>query len=291
MPEPTNLLKAELREISWDDQQQVQEGDPEKTVQVQFNPETLKVNFSNQKAGGDQRGGSAVQFVGAGSTKLTLDLWFDVTVPLPDGSMQPDGDVRKLTQKVTYFITPTKVPGEEDKWIPPGVRFIWGTFLFDGVMDSLNENLEYFSEEGKPLRAGISISLSKQEIQFQFGNQTPPGNGGENAPGTQPMQPARAGDSVQDMASRAGKPDDWKAVAAANNIENPRQIAAGALLDMSAKVKGGISAGVGISGGIGAGVSASAGFAAGAGISGQFGLTAGISAGISAQTGLGSSET
>jgi hypothetical protein len=272
MPEPTNLLKAELREISWDDQQQVQEGNPEKTVQVQFNPETLKVNFSNQKAGGDQRGGSAVQFVGAGSTKLTLDLWFDVTVPLPDGSLQPDGDVRKLTEKVTYFITPTKVPGEEDKWIPPGVRFIWGTFLFDGVMDSLNENLEYFSEEGKPLRAGVSISLSKQEIQFQFGNQAPPGNGGENAPGTQPMQPARAGDSVQDMASRAGKPDDWKAVAAANNIENPRQLGAGALLDMSAKMKGGVSAGVGISGSIGA--------SAGAGIS------AGASAGFSADASI-----
>ena len=97
MPEPIKLLKAELREISWDDQQQVQEGYSEKTVQVQFNPETLKVNFSNQA--GDQRGGSAVQFVAAGSTKLSLDLWFDVTVPLPDGSMQPDGDVRKLTKK------------------------------------------------------------------------------------------------------------------------------------------------------------------------------------------------
>ena len=275
MPEPIKLLKAELREISWDDQQQVQEGDPEKTVQVQFNPETLKVNFSNQKAGGDQRGGSAVQFVGAGSTKLSLDLWFDVTAPLPDGSMQPDGDVRKLTEKVTYFITPTKVPGEEDKWIPPGVRFIWGTFLFDGVMDSLNENLEYFSEEGKPLRAGISISLSKQEIQFQFGDQTPPGNGGENAPGTQPMQPARAGDSVQGMAARAGKPNDWKAIAAANNIENPRQLAAGALLDMSAKVKGSVSVGAG----------ASVGASVGVGSSGQFGLTAGAK--TSAQAGIG----
>lgn len=265
MPEPIKLLKAELREISWDDQQQVQEGDPEKTVQVQFNPETLKVNFSNQKAGGDQRGGSAVQFVGAGSTKLSLDLWFDVTAPLPDGSMQPDGDVRKLTEKVTYFITPTKVPGEEDKWIPPGVRFIWGTFLFDGVMDSLNENLEYFSEEGKPLRAGISISLSKQEIQFQFGDQTPPGSGGENAPGTQPRQPARAGDSVQGMAARAGKPNDWKAIAAANNIENPRQLSAGALLDMSAKVKGSVSVGVSGSARISTGTTVQTGFSASAG--------------------------
>ena len=35
---------------------------------MQFNPETLTVTYTNQSAGGDQRGGSALQFVGKGTT-------------------------------------------------------------------------------------------------------------------------------------------------------------------------------------------------------------------------------
>ena len=233
MPEPTQLVKAELREITWDTNNVAQETNSDKTVKVQFNPQSLKVNFANQSSGGDQRGGSAVQFVGKGTTKLTLELWFDVTVPQPDGNLQSDGDVRRLTAKVAYFITPKRAEGTEEQWIPPGVRFIWGTFLFDGVMDSMDENLEYFSEDGRPLRAGVSISLSRQEIQFQFGSaQGSGGLGSNNTPGTQPQQQARSGDTVQGVAARSGQGSDWKGIAAANNIENPRHLPAGTLLNV-----------------------------------------------------------
>ncbi len=231
MPEPRTLLKAQLQEITWDENQQVQDaGDP---IPVQFNPETLKVSFSNQSAGGDQRGGSAIQFVGRGTTKLTFDLWFDVTAPAPDRPSDPDNesetadDVRKLTKRIVDFITPRE-SDQRDKFVPPGVRFLWGTFLFEGVMDSVNETLEYFSEEGKPLRASVSVSLSKQEIQFQFGNQQAPGLGSAAMPGTTAQQRAREGDSVQSIAAREGRPDDWQEIANRNNIDNPRNIPAGA---------------------------------------------------------------
>jgi Contractile injection system tube protein len=227
MPQPPNLTKAELREIRWDRRQQVQLLD--KRVPVQFNPETLKVSFSNQKAGGDQRGGSAIQFVGTGTTKLSLQLWFDVTAPLPTGSVDAQGDVRRLTREVAYFIMPREQVGE-NKYIPPGVRFVWGTFLFDGVMDSMDENLEFFSEDGKPLRASVSINLSRQEIYFKF-NEQQAGNTG--TPGTRPQQQARAGDTVQKVAARAGRQQDWKSLAADNGIENPRQLAPGTLLNTS----------------------------------------------------------
>ena len=289
MPQPANLVKAEIREINWDSSQQAQEINSDKTVKVQFNPETLKVNFSNQKSGSDQRGGSAVQFVGTGTTKLTLELWFDVTAPLPEAEEDVD-DVRRLTQKVAYFITPKQVEGENDKWIPPGVRFIWGTFLFDGVLDSLDENLEYFSEEGKPLRASMSINLSRQEIQFEFGSQQAPGLSSEGMAGTTPMQQAKADDTVQDMAAKAGKTSDWKSIAAANGIEDPRHLAAGALVNMSAgvKVSGGASVGLsaGASAGVGASVSAGIGASAGLGAGSSTGLSAGLSSGGQIGSGL-----
>ena len=75
-------------------------------VEVQFNPESLKVTYANQLVqpqGGDQASGNAGrQFVGAGTTKLALQLWFDVNAMEKD----PVDDVRRLTQKVVYFMTP-----------------------------------------------------------------------------------------------------------------------------------------------------------------------------------------
>lgn len=224
MPAPQKLLKAQIQEITWDKSQKVQEtGEP---IPVQFNPESLKVAYSNQSAGGDQRGGSAIQFVGQGTTKLSLDLWYDVTAPAPDSPEGGEDDVRRLTEKVVNFIRP-KPSDKKDKFIPPGMRFLWGTFLFEGIVDSINESLEYFSEQGKPLRAKVSLSLSKQDIQFQFGNQTGPGLGGDSVPGTTPQQSARQDDSVQSIAGRDGQQDNWQQIANNNDIDNPRNVPAG----------------------------------------------------------------
>src|SRR5215813_13120682 len=104
MPEAVKLEKAELRQL---DEKFENEINPEHNAAVQFNPESLKVSFANQlqtpSGAGDQKGTPARQFVGAGTTKLSLTLWFDVTAELPPGQTK-ETDVRKLTAKVAYFI-------------------------------------------------------------------------------------------------------------------------------------------------------------------------------------------
>lgn len=248
MPRPGTLEKATLTEL-WPGadnalaEQNKDGGDP-KRVTVQFNPQTLKVSLSNQNAGGSQPGGSSTQFVGQGTTKLSLELWFDVTLPRPAGD-DPKGDVRNLTKDIAFFITPQEVTRKGEKGLlPPGVQFHWGTFLFKGTVDSMDETLELFSEDGKPLRAGVTLSISKQDLKFEFGaggaarqqaGAGRPGGGGLGGAlnaGTQPLQMARAGDTIQGAAARAGI-RDWKAVAVANGIENPRRVEPGALLNLS----------------------------------------------------------
>lgn len=227
------LAKAELRQLDADFKNEIK---PEHNATVQFNPETLKVSFANQIATpagpGDQKGTPAQQFVGAGTTKLSLQLWFDVSAEVP-AKVTKESDVRKLTQKVAYFITPAK---DGDHFVPPGVRFIWGSFQFDGIMESLEESLEFFSSDGIPLRASMTLSLSQQKItEFTFakaGTQ-PPGTGA--ARGTRPLAAAPAGSTLQGLAASQGKGDNWQAIAAANNIENPRLLQPGQLIDMNAK--------------------------------------------------------
>ncbi len=274
MPEPPKLTKATLQEISW-----TKAGKPEmknvagnatKPVEVQFNPATLKVTYSNQKAGGDQPSGSPVQFVGKGTTKLTLELVFDTTVVEQQGPGGVPNDVRLKTQEIFNFMKPSPGTGKNKKqFIPPGVRFHWGSFLFDGVIDSMDENLEFFSNSGVPLRATVSLSMSQQELQFQTEAAK------AEAPGTSPFEEAQAGDSVQKMANKNGN-SDWKPVALANGIENPRLLAPGTLVNLSAT---GVSASLG--GALGVGGIAIGGASFGAAASFGAGSTAGASASFS----------
>ena len=214
----------------------------EKRVTVQFNPETLKMSYANQispEGAGSQKGTEARQFVGKGTTKLALQLWFDVTAPLLPAAKprQEDGetdvtevtDVRKLTEEVIYFITPQ---GKTEKRVPPAVLFLWGSFFFAGIMDSLEESLEFFSNEGKPLRASMSLSLSKQEIAKFDPSKLglPP----DQPVGTQPLTEAPAGSTLPGLASSQGKGDNWQDIAEANGIENPRMLQPGQLIDMNA---------------------------------------------------------
>jgi len=233
MSNSTPLAKAELRELAPDFQQEI---NPERTMQVQFNPETLRVSFANQleTPSGDQRGQQGRQFVGAGTTKLSVMLWFDVNAPQPKGSNE--GDVRKLTEKVAYFITPRQSDHDRGKMVPPIVRFVWGSFRFDGMMESMEESIEFFSNEGIPQRANVSLGLSQQRItEFAFAREAapPPGTGLGNSPaGTRPLAQASSGSSLQSIVSASGK-DDWQSIAAANGIENPRRLKPGQLVDLN----------------------------------------------------------
>jgi hypothetical protein len=233
------LAKAQLIEMQEDFTAEKSGG--QKTI-VQFNPETLKVSYANQivqPQGGDQSSGNAGrQFVGAGTTKLALQLWFDVTAMETD----PVDDVRRLTQQVIFFMTPQKTSDPKKK-IAPALRFLWGSFKFDGMVDGLEESLEFFSPDGKPLRASITLTLSQQKIlesKFDGDGKVPA------RPGQQPMTPAKRGDSVQNLAGKNGN-RDWQSVAAANAIEDPLRLPAGQLIDLNAGVGVQVSASAGVS--------------------------------------------
>jgi hypothetical protein len=252
MPTPIPLEKARLVELEADFETLKSGG---KSVFVQFNPESLKLTYANQvqqpPGSGDSSGPPDIQFVGAGSSKLSLLLWFDVTAPLEPRAL-PEAergagrvdDVRKLTQEVAFFITPRQVQGQRSRYVPPALAFLWGSFQFNGMVDNLEESLEFFSPEGKPLRAALSLSMSQPRITaFRFAQ--PAGRAAASAgrprpaadaagAGTSPLTPAPAGATLQSVAAAAGLGADWKAVAAANGIDNPRQLAPGQLLDLAA---------------------------------------------------------
>jgi hypothetical protein len=222
MDETDKVIRAELRELKANGQETGYR------VPVQFNPETLKVSFANQLE--QKSDTSSTQYVGKGSTKLSVQLWFDVTGPERQ-EVPKVKDVRDLTKSVVYFITPKPAEDDKTKVVPPGIRFLWGSFQFDGIVESLEESLEFFSKEGRPLRAGVTLNLSQQKIEFLQGTAKDPQGAG--APGKQPLAEASIGNTLQDMAAGLGKAQDWQKIAAANGIENPRLLRPGQLINMN----------------------------------------------------------
>jgi hypothetical protein len=248
MPEPAKLQKALLV--------QLESGKPVDTtkLEVQFNPDSLRVSYGNQVVQPSSSGNvtpGATQWVGSGTTRLSLTLVFDVTAPPLD--KDPAADVRKATAKVVALIAPGKPeqrPGEGEKAKPitvrpaPKVRFDWGSFRFDGYVDSIEESLEHFSADGRPLRSSLQLALSTQEIQHGFDPEfkgRPAGAPSPGAAGIGSGFTASAGigigGTVQGLADAAGLGGSWQQIAAANGIENPRGLAAGVTIDLGIGVR------------------------------------------------------
>ena len=219
------LAKAKLVEVRWTGDPLQAETVPGHDVLVQFNPQTMRLNFANEDNSGSQS--PPRQTTGSGTSKLAVELIFDTTT---DGS-----DVRKNTEKIAYFVKAK--PGDNDRPAQPGVSFEWGSFIFRGVIKSIDETLDYFSDEGVPLRATISLSIARPNIEFiQAPNRARPPGQSPATGATAPLEPARANDNLQRLAARNGNSRDWKAIAAGNNIDDPLRLAAGALINMNAKL-------------------------------------------------------
>ncbi|MFG6457839.1 hypothetical protein [Roseateles sp. BYS96W] len=203
MPE-LKIQHAKLVELK-DDLKDVMPGG--KSLTVQFNPESLKLVYANQVkeqpnasgGGGNQSQGSAArQFVGTGSTKLAVQLWFDVSAATSAPFIVDD--VRRITAQVLYFIKPKPAPaGSRDasQRTPPGLRFTWGKFLFDGIVEGMEETIEFFSPNGEALRASMALTMVQQDILV------PAFDGSGQVPGSRPLWPAGGGQSLQTLQDSA----------------------------------------------------------------------------------------
>src|SRR5437773_9766976 len=94
---------------------------------------------------------SPLLFTGGGTTEITMDLLFDVSLarsePLPE-------NVRELTEPLWRLAENEAKAGEYGR--PPAVRFVWGkAWNIPGVVVALAERLEYFTQAGTPRRSWL----------------------------------------------------------------------------------------------------------------------------------------
>lgn len=208
-------------------------------IEVDFNPQTLKLAFQSQTKGEKQVKSKGVQYVASSSSTLNVELIFDST-QTHNKEYLAGTDVRKKTKAIADAVMPFDNDAKTNV-VQPLVRFEWGSFLFEGIVTGMSETLEYFSAQGVPLRATVALTLTRPSAAVLLGeaaapNKTttaPPGSAASGTPDTTPKTPTPAGDSLQKAAARNGSSSDWRSIANANNIDNPLRLPMGKPLDLN----------------------------------------------------------
>jgi hypothetical protein len=275
MPQdPPQVAKATLTALP--------DGDP---LEVDFNPASLVYSIENSVAQ-QSTGPKKVQYVAQFSGKLTMDLQFDST--------DTGADVRTSTNQVALFMqasanasaaaqnsAPPNSNGNSSgppPAAPPVLCFQWGTYQFQGIMDSFKETIDFFSADGVALRALVSIQLSRQDNVFdEDADLSGPTSAGS-------LVPSSTSDSALSMATRGGDPSAMRQLGADNGLESLRftggasmQVGGGVQLNPPAAF---VTSSASASAGLGLSVSAGISVGGSAGIS--LGASAGVSVGASA---------
>jgi hypothetical protein len=191
-----------------------------------FNPNAYSISKSveYQQHRRKELNAPLLSFVGGGSRTLSLQLFFDVTESPRVGGWRVS-DVRELTNKLVEL---TRI--SRNSMRPPVCRVFWGSsrfansdFPFTGVVSSLQQEFTLFDSSGTPLRANVSVSFTEflgwgKDAEKDL-RQTDP---------EFTTRVVRRGDSLGSIAADVyADPGAWRAIAEANNIDDPRRLDVG----------------------------------------------------------------
>lgn len=211
---------------------------------IQFNPKELSFEKQAQIAEINIPGLDAPiqQFVRNNAEKLTLELFCDTT----DDGM--GANARSVTEETDKFYQLVKII--PDRHAPPVVTFSWNRkfpgdsldsnwgnqkrYSFTGVVESVRQKFTLFSPEGVPLRATVTIVLREYKpIEEQLDQL------GLSSPDRTHSHMLAVGETLSAVAARYYQlPGEWRRIADANDIEDPRRLETGQMLSVPAIIQG-----------------------------------------------------
>ena len=167
-----------------------------------------------------------LQFVRGNARTVTMDLFFD--------TYEEKADVRVFTDRITgwdagsmFSSLPDFAKGlmnmDSELHAPPVCFFLWGTFLFQCVIERVTKVFTMFLPAGIPVRATLRVTLKEyrevetQTIELDL-----------HSADLVKTRVVKEGDSLWSIAAKEyGDPVHWRLIADANNITNPRRLKTG----------------------------------------------------------------
>ncbi len=194
-----SLEKASITKLSTGEQ-----------MSVMFNPAEYSFDLGNTFAEIDIPGlrTPPIQYVRGNASSLRMELFFD--------SYESQSDVRASTTQLTALLDADPITSA-----PPILLFNWGGFALKCVLESVAQRFTMFLEDGTPVRATLTATFKEYEpvqVQIQSGFFVGPPT----------VVNIVQGATVSKIAEQVlGDPTQWRTIADANNIDNPRKLQAG----------------------------------------------------------------
>ncbi len=212
----------------------------EKVITVLYNPQS----YTRQRrigmvpvhlVGSDS---PLLQFTRGAHEVLTFDLFFDsVSAGSEVGGTAVDKlkfaansvlptlagliDVRDYTKKITKLM---HVDGDLHR--PPKLKVEWASLQFKCFLSQCTQRYTRFDEHGRPVRATLSCTFVEYKEPKNLHVAEP-----LNSPDTTKYHTVEQGDSLWSLAAEEyGDAAEWRTIAAANGISNPRRLRTGEML-------------------------------------------------------------
>ncbi len=190
---------------------------------VLFNPTEYLIEDA-AKWEDQERMGQApeLHYTGTERKKLTMELFFD--------SYESRTDVREHTSKIAALLV-----FNQEVHRPPKVTLSWGKappggphadFPFTCVLESLKQNFVLFHADGTPARAKLAVSFLEFTLPEEELEENEP-----HSPDRTKAYIVKKGDTLSGIAGMFYRdPCRWRAIAGANDVEDPRVLEAGRVL-------------------------------------------------------------
>jgi hypothetical protein len=194
---------------------------PEKGFTPLFNPEEYTINQDNNFAAQAIPGLSAplLQFVHGNMRTLEMELFFD-TYEEKDNSKR---DVRHVTNR---FLKLMEIDSELHA--PPVLVFSWASLQFDCVLARASQKYIMFLEDGRPVRARLTVTFNEyvdpEREAKKINRQTADFS---------KAHVVTQGETLMGIAAKFYRnPQQWRPIALANGLDDPRAIFAGQTLQI-----------------------------------------------------------
>jgi hypothetical protein len=205
-------------------------------IAVQYNPSEMTLEKRVQFAEIAIPGLTAPlrQFIRGDGENLTIELFFDTS----DKGM--GATATSVTTETDKFYSLARI--EPSGHAPPPVTFYWGDGFpgenlarelggqkrgsFTGVITSIRQNFTLFSAGGVPLRAKLALTLSEYKTLREQLDEL-----NLSSPDRTHGHVLAASDQLWSVAARYyGRPAEWRRIAEANGIGDPRRLSPGTRL-------------------------------------------------------------
>lgn len=212
------------------DKLKIENLDKKTSFEVLFNPNELTVEDSSKwEDQYKQKQLPEIQYTGGARKVLTMELFFD--------TYEQKQDVRDHTSQIAALLVVSDDISNGKR--PAKVKLTWGKaeknpltriFPFECVLEKLTQKFTLFTSDGTPVRATLNVtfkeySLPKEELKRKVRRRS------------FPLQTytVKSGDTLGGIAAELWEdPRQWRRIAEANKIYNPRFLSPGQALEIPA---------------------------------------------------------